>query len=170
LPLESELHFVLRNGEETDSKAQYAKCREYLAGSSLSFAEPAGEAAPATPPPVIAVPFPGGLKVVPDLTKLIDTEIAAAGDPIAASLKKAVVDRQRTRSSFPPARSPIEESCAWSIAYILASHFLISIAWSTVAIHGLVVPFSAQMEHLDYNQAWKQAELPFRRERYRVTQ
>jgi hypothetical protein len=49
LPLESELHFVLRDGEETNSPSQFSKCREYLAESNLSFADPSPEESISTP-------------------------------------------------------------------------------------------------------------------------
>lgn len=84
LPLESELHFVLRDGEETNS--------------------------PSSSP----APIPDGMFVFLALTKHIDTDKAAAGDVISAAVTKPVLNPSRSLSSFRRAPLSAAGSLAWN--------------------------------------------------------
>lgn len=145
LPLESELHFVLMNGTETRSTATFAKCREYLAESSLSFDEASSEA---KPPVVLAkprVPIPVGLKVVLRLTGPIDTQLIAAGDMISARVQDPVTDPIAHTIVIPAGAIVRGRIVRMEHRLRPARRFVISVEWAQLEDHNVVAPFSARI-------------------------
>jgi len=146
LPLENELHFLLRDGTESNSISTYSKCREYLAESTVSFGAPSIAAEPAAGPSPASVPIPDGLRVVLTLITPIDTEIAAAGDVIRAKVKNAVL-APGTEAVLISARAIVRGRIVRMEHRMVPSpHFLISISWEKIEDHNAVAPFFARMD------------------------
>ena len=158
LPLESELHFLLRDGTESNSLSQYTKCREYQAESTLSFADPStfGEPTQATAA-ALSRPIRDGLQLFLAVTKPIDTDTAAAGDVISAEVTKAVSDRGAV---VIPRGAIVRGSIVrMEHRFLPAPHFLVAISWNNIELDHRAQPFSARMDRAaDYDQAKKDSE------------
>jgi hypothetical protein len=132
VPSQSRTREVMRDATETDSVATLSDCREH-------------SAAPPPPPPAPAntvAPLPADLKVSLVFNAPIDTDVAAAGDPISATVTEPVMTGLRIvlhqgatvtgrivrmrRQADPPL-------------------FLISIAFDTLEDHGANSPFYARL-------------------------
>lgn len=95
LPHETRLRVVGRLGEEALATTSYADCHEYSSKSVLHF-EPAeitesGASSPAAPS---ENPFPPGLHFDLRVVTPIDSDIAAAGDPLDAVLRSPIRDKK----------------------------------------------------------------------------
>jgi hypothetical protein len=144
LQLESELHFVLRDGEETNSLSQFSKCREYLAESNLSFADPPPEES-TSKPALSPVPLPDGLFVFLALTKPIDTDRVAAGDVISATVTKVVLE-PKSQSVLIPAGAVVRGRIVrMEHRFVPSPHFLISINWEQLQLNQGATPFFARI-------------------------
>ena len=146
LPLENELHFLLRDGTESTSVSTYSKCREYLAESGVSFEEPA--VAAKAPVGVAAEPVrvPDGLALVLALTTLIDTDIAGAGDAIAARVKNAVRAPGSGAVLIPAGAVALGRIVRMEHRLVPAPHFMVSISWAEIEDHGAKAPFFARTD------------------------
>lgn len=158
LPLESELHFALRDGSESFSTTNYSKCREYLAESNLSFADPVLEEKSSSE--AAAFPIRNGLPVTLALSEPIDTRIAAAGDLLSAKVVRAVVD-PASQAVVIPAGALVRGRIVRLEHRLLPSpHFLISISWSRISDHQRSVPFFARIRETNLDPASSRAALP----------
>lgn len=96
IPLETRLRILGRGGEETLSTTNYADCHEYSSKSVLHF-EPAeiteNGAATSTAQPS-ANPIPAGLHFDLRVVTPIDSDTAAAGDPLDAILRSPIRDKE----------------------------------------------------------------------------
>jgi hypothetical protein len=94
VPRETSLVTIGRTGSETHSTTEYASCREYASTSGILFdASPASvtnAAAPAETPPAT---FPAGLHFRGSIITPIDSDTAAAGDPIEVVLRSPIRDK-----------------------------------------------------------------------------
>ncbi|HEY6270901.1 MAG TPA: hypothetical protein VIX19_02785 [Terriglobales bacterium] len=95
VPRETRLVTIDRTGSETHSTTEYASCREYASTSRILFdASPASlvtnAAAPPDSPPAT---FPAGLHFRGRIITPIDSDTAAAGDPIEIVLRSPIRDK-----------------------------------------------------------------------------
>ena len=160
LPLESELHFLLRDGTESISISRYSKCREYLAASTLSFDEPSSVPAKPTPPAAqpAAAPLPNGLAVTLALLKPLDTDTAAAGDPIDAKVKGDVLDSASQQVLIRAGAIVHGRILRMEHRLHPSPHFLISLSWSTMEDRDWTIPFFARIQQMDFAAAKKAAQ------------
>ena len=150
LALESELHFLLRDGTESTSISTYEGCREYAAESSLSVGEPPIAAQPrivATSSPPVSIP--NGVPVTLALVTPINTDTAAAGDVIAAKVKRSVLDPKSQRNLISAGAIVQGRIVRLEHRFLPTPHFLISISWATIADHNAVAPFFARIAQAD---------------------
>ena len=85
LPARSDLVMVDENGNQSQNRTGYSDCRQYAGESTLTFGDaPATSEAPRAP--VREFRLPPGLTLQLELDTEIDSENAAAGDPIHAVL------------------------------------------------------------------------------------
>jgi hypothetical protein len=89
LPSVAELGLVTRDGRKSSNMIAFSRCHHYTAETTLSFAAPPDPAAPPQPPRP-APELPAGLNLVLRLEEPISIRESAVGDPIVASLDKAV--------------------------------------------------------------------------------
>jgi hypothetical protein len=164
LPLESELHFLLRDGTESNSVSTYSKCREYLAESSLSFGDPSTTVNPTEPVPATrAAAIPDGLQVVLDLTTPIDTEMAAAGDVISAKVMREVRDAKSKEVLISSGAIVSGRIVRMEHRLSPQPHFLISVSWAKIEDRGVASEFFARIVQTDLERARGQAQLLGRR-------
>jgi hypothetical protein len=89
VPHETRLYTITATGNESMSQTTYANCREYSSTVKMIFsgettnAGPVAAVTPAAEPPA---PLPAGLQFKAHITTPLDSDTAAAGDPIEAVL------------------------------------------------------------------------------------
>jgi hypothetical protein len=147
LPLQSQLEIQLKNGPETRNVTTFANCREYRAESEIVFDEPAG-ADSNTPQSGgrgrVAVPL--GLPVTLALDGPIDTATAAAGDPVAAKVVKAV-RRPNSPGELIPAGAVVRGRIRRVEHHLLPTpYFRVVLAFNRVDVQGVVSPFVVRSE------------------------
>ncbi|MBZ5619721.1 MAG: hypothetical protein LAQ69_13505 [Acidobacteriia bacterium] len=101
LPNESRMRSV-SIGLESENVSAYSACREYRGESVVHFDET--EPVAPTSPPVADLPtggLPRGLRILLAFEKEIDSETAAAGDPVVAKVRKDVIDPRSKRILVP---------------------------------------------------------------------
>ena len=86
LPSASELTMIDLNGNESRNRTRFTSCRQYTGESVLSFADPAPETAAAAPVDEPPQELRGGLYPDIRLDTDIDSEKAAVGDRVEATL------------------------------------------------------------------------------------
>jgi hypothetical protein len=141
LPERSTLHFLMRDMGESDVAASYSGCHQYHAESSL-VSDPgttAGESPAARPP----ISFPEGLVVTLKLAQPIDTDIAAAGDVVIATVSKAVADPKSGEVVIPNYSTIRGRIVLLQHRMGTPSSFAISIQLETVEINGIQRPLYA---------------------------
>ncbi len=89
LPQSAELILTLASGEENRNRSEFSHCREFGANSMLTF-EPPSTVAPAPSVPIDEISLPTGLRLRVRLAHAIDSESAAVGDAISATLESRV--------------------------------------------------------------------------------
>lgn len=100
VPHETKLYTIATTGDESESETSYANCREYTSTVKMIFggetisgdAAPRAANGPATEPPA---PLPAGLRFDVHITTPVDTETAAAGNPIEAVLTNPMRDKKK---------------------------------------------------------------------------
>ena len=135
---------VNRGAIETDSTSVFTGCREHQAESSVSFGESTGVTgaggAPDSQPPVA---LPVGIALMLRLASGIDSDVAATGDPVSATVT-------------PPGRDPTSggvliPACAVARGRISrmehrilpAPSFTFGIEWHSIEIGGVSWPLAA---------------------------
>ncbi|HXO38260.1 MAG TPA: hypothetical protein VN872_06460 [Candidatus Acidoferrum sp.] len=88
VPHETQLYTINADGSEAMSQTSYANCREYSSTVKMIFGGESTSAspAPAGTPAAALAPLPAGIHFSAHITTPLDTDTAAAGDPIEAVL------------------------------------------------------------------------------------
>jgi hypothetical protein len=95
LPAVSTMDALYRRGMESLNETHYSDCREYVGQSKIRFDNVDAEAGAAAKSAL--QPLPRKVRLLIGLSKSIDTEVAAAGDPVEGTLLRDVTDKkQRT--------------------------------------------------------------------------
>ncbi len=149
IPQESRLLLIGREGQETLNVDSYAACREYSSKSVLRFdtAESPQEngatepAAPSTRPPLA---IPAGLHFEFRVVTPIDSDTAAAGDPVEAVLRSPLHDKKG--AIIAPVGARIHGRLA-QVEQQLGSRdfFEIGLKFESIEVNGTAVPFSAKL-------------------------
>ena len=141
LPQRSALHFLMRDATESDVATTYSRCRQFL-GEARLVTDPSAVAGELPPAPVTTV-IPADLVVPLTLAQPIDTNTAAAGDVVVASVSEPVRD-PKSSDVVIPARS-IVRGRILRMEHSLGppGRFVIAIQLETVEIHGVTSPIYA---------------------------
>jgi len=150
LPRRSDLHFLMRDTTASEIATAYSNCREFL-GEAKMVAELRERA---HVPPAAPVWISPGLPVSLELAQPIDSDTAAAGDVVEATVSKTVHD-SRTGAVAVPAGSKI-----WGRIVRMEHwqepnrYFLIALQLETIEINGMVSPFYAILKHGEEEKAF----------------
>jgi hypothetical protein len=141
LPQHSTLHFLMRDMGESDVATTYSGCHQYHAESNLLTGPSpvAGESQAAHAP----ISIPAGLVVPLKLAQPIDTDTAAAGDVVVATVGKAVRD-QKSGDIVIPDRATVRGRIVLMLHLLdTPQSFVIAIQLETVEINGIPSPLYA---------------------------
>jgi hypothetical protein len=135
-PGKSTLHNVLRDASETDSVITLSDCQE-------------GRAKPAAHASATAAPLRPGVVVTMVFNAPIDSDVAAAGDEISATIDEAHLPDEEA-GDLPPlkgavVRGRIVRVQHWTAREKQPAAFLFAIAFETLDVKGVVSPFYAKL-------------------------
>ena len=125
LPTQSRARLVMRDGTETERVTTISDCRE------------AEVAAPS--PPSEGAPFPKGLRLPLEFDRAIDTSVAAAGDPISATVAETVIVPGRMVGAGVKVSGRIVQLSH------AGRYFFIGVAFDTLEEKGVRRPFYARL-------------------------
>jgi hypothetical protein len=151
IPSESRLQFVMRNGDESENATTLSNCHEYSSESVVRFDEAAegkaGVEKDATRGPD---PLPPGLMLMLGLETEIDTDTAAAGDPVIARVVRDVLERNG--HDYRTARILVRAGALARGRVIKLEHqitgrsyFLIALRFETLESNGTVMPLHVKL-------------------------
>jgi hypothetical protein len=125
--------------------ASYSSCREYGSESTLHLgAEATADVGVAEARSIQRQPLPAGLKFSIAFASAIDTDTAAAGDPISAILRKAVVD-PRSKAVLIPEGAVVRGRIV-RMEHYPGSHFVIAVTLDNLETAGGLVPIHAKAD------------------------
>ena len=144
IPRETLLRVIGRQGEETLSVTSYDKCREYSSTSVLRFEtvdapQNGGSTASSAE---IRNPIPAGVRFDWRLVTPIDSDTAAAGDPLEAILRSSIHDKKG--AVVAPAGTHIHGRLLL-LAQGRDGYFNIALKFETIDLAGTTVPFNAKL-------------------------
>lgn len=145
VPRQSAFHVLMRDNAETEVRTSYSSCREYVGEATLHFGEDVSLPA-AQEPKAARVSLPGDLSVSLAFASPIDTDTAAAGDVVVATVLDPV-RAPRSKQVLIPAGATVRGRIT-KMQHWLSSpaHFWIAILLETVEINGVPSPFHAKRE------------------------
>ncbi len=147
LPSVSKLHLVNRSTVETRSSSVFSGCREYRAESVLHI-EGGEESEGAVSSTTIrtAAALPPGARLTVRLGAAIDSDIAAAGDAVSATVTNAVLDPATKAVLYAAgaiARGRISRLEHWTGQ---TPRFIIGIRWESISSGLQASPFTAILD------------------------
>lgn len=147
LPRQSRMLAVSRNAVETENLITFSGCREYQAESEILFDMDPAVADAATHASVRApLVLPIGLPITLELAAPIDTDNAAAGDPISAKVIKPV-KRPGSGEILIPAGAIVRGRVARLEHHISPEpYFLIALTFNRLEVGGISSPFAARLD------------------------
>jgi hypothetical protein len=145
IPRETRLRTIDRPGSESFSLTSFASCREYGSSGRMVVDNPDGPADPSTGPVSSAQPaspLPAGIRFEARIVTPIDSDTAAAGDPIEAVLRSPMRDKKN--SVIAPAGARLHGRLR-RVEHRSqpTDHFEIVVQFESVEIAGRNVPLSA---------------------------
>ncbi len=144
VPQRSELRFFLRDGTEDSNSVTYAACRQYHGEATLRIDDGPMMSGDAPTASKQAAPMmTGGLPFTLALADSIDTETAAAGDAIAATVLKPG-HTHKSDTAVIPAGSTVRGRVV-RMEHLLGENprFVVSILLESIDIGGVRMPFYA---------------------------
>jgi hypothetical protein len=146
-PRQATMQIVMSDAAETASVTTFADCREYQAESELRFDEETGAAAAAAKPIVhAAVALPLGVPVVLSLTSAIDTDTAAAGDPVSATVVRPVRRAGSSTVLIPAGAIVRGRITRLEHHFFPQPYFLISLSFNRLVEGEISSPFAAKYD------------------------
>ncbi len=144
IPSQTRLQIIGRGAGFTENTTVYSACHEFRGESTVRFDDPAPQASPGpTFTGVTRAPsLPPGLPVHLALAGEIDTDRAAAGDPVSATLAKPLVDPASKRI-LAPAGALVHGRITHMEHHIEGeNYFLIGFTFETLELPGATLPLS----------------------------
>ncbi len=147
LPRQSQIRLALRDGRATENEIAFTDCREYQAQSVVHFDAPSATPAAATESAERPrAPLPAGLTVELRLATPIDTDTAAAGDPVSAAVVRAVHPPHSAETLIPAGAVAHGRLNLIERHLLPIAHVIVGIAWESLEIDGEPSPFAALLE------------------------
>src|SRR5262249_19527623 len=144
IPREVRLRTIQRNSSETLNSTIYTDCREYASRSRMLLQAPKEAAAPAgsntqLPP---STSLPAGLRFYGRIVTPIDSDSAAAGDPIDGILRSPI--RDKLNHVIVPAGARLHGRLTLLVRqFEPTDHFKIGVRMESVEVGGREIPFAA---------------------------
>ena len=143
LPLDSNLHFLMRDTTETEVRINYSSCHQFLGEAKLveqpdlAVSQPTPRASP--------VPIAAGLLISLKFTQAIDSDVAAAGDVLLAKVTKAVRDPASSKVLI--AAGSLVQARLVGMEHWLGQtpRFAFTIQLETVELEGVTTPIYARL-------------------------
>jgi hypothetical protein len=165
IPHESRLRLIGRNGEENLNIDSYANCREYTSKSVLRFdapENPAEDGAPTAPLAGQSVVIPAGRRFDFRVVTPIDSDTAAAGDPVEAVLRSAIRDKKE--AIIVPVGARIHGRLAQFEQEIGPRNFFqLGLKLESIDVNGTRAPFRAKLQRESpfmYYRSYRQPPAP----------
>src|ERR1035437_8456224 len=144
IPHQTRLQVIGRDAGFTENATVYSACHEFHSESVVRFDDPVSQAAfgPKLHGDIRAQRLPPGLPIVLALDTEIDTDRAAAGDPVTASVGKTLID-PITKRVLAPAGSLVRGRITQLEHHIEGGkYFLVGLSFETLETPGETVPLS----------------------------
>jgi hypothetical protein len=143
LPRSSELTMVWVYGQEHRNRRQLSRCRQYVAGSRLSFGEDPADSSPPKPE-TARLKLPPDLPMRLSLDGDIRPETAAIGDPIRAVLSRPLLDGDRMLA--PEGAVALGRLVRLEKYEAPIPHYVVGLEFHTLRFQDVETEFSATME------------------------
>lgn len=147
IPRETRLTTVDRGGGETLNVTTYESCREYSSKSRMLMSAPSDTQSavkPQPPPPVALSP---GLRFESRIVTPVDSDTAAAGDPIEAVLRSPIHDKEN--NLLIPAGARLRGRLLLVGSGPFLHSIRIAMRWESIEAGGRDVPLRARPEGLN---------------------
>jgi len=146
IPKETRLQVIGREGEEALNVTAYSDCHEYSSKSVVLTGEvETPQGAPKTQLQPAQSPFPAGLHFDWRLLTPIDSDTAAAGDPVEAILRSPLRDKKG--AILAPAGTHLHGRLGRFAQHaFLGGYFEIEFQFESIDLNGQRVLFSAQLQ------------------------
>jgi hypothetical protein len=154
LPQHSTLHFLMRDMTESDVSIAYSRCHQFHAEATL-VTDPSVAEGGQSPAIATRISIPAGLVVPLKLAHAIDTDTAAAGDVVEATVSEPVRDLKSNEIVIPARSTARGRILRMEHSFDTPRRFVIVIQLETVEIHGIPSPFYAILLRDDERQAAK---------------
>jgi len=141
IPQNTRLNVIDREGSETVNETAYQSCREFASKSRILETEP-GNAPPVELPPTTVSTLSPDLSFKCRFVTPIDSDTAAAGDPIEAVLRSPIHDKRNNLLIPAGARLHGRLTMVQHRAAAFNS-VLISVEWESIVVKGRDVSLSA---------------------------
>lgn len=148
LPSVSRLHLFSRSMAETESTAVFSSCKEYRAESVLHIeGDETPTNSPASASDAIQNTLPEGVRLALRLNSAIDSDLAAAGDAVTATLTEPARE-PRSRAVLFPAGAVAHGRINRMEHFIAgAPRFVIGIRWESIESAGASSQIAAIVDH-----------------------
>ena len=146
LPSQSQLRLINRGTVETNSATVFTGCKEYLAESSVHFGEadlPGDHVAAGRK---LLGRLPEGIRLVMRLNAPIDSDTAAAGDAVTATLTSAVRDQKSREILFPAGAVALGRISLMQHSVLPTPRFMVGIHWDVLTNGADSAPFTAILD------------------------
>jgi len=143
LPRQSQLHLVNRGTIETNNASVFTNCQEYRAESVVHYGDDAGISGAEAANMKSQMDLPKGLPFSLRLSAEIDSDIAAAGDPVTATVTQPARDPKSKEVLIPVGAVAHGRISRMEHRILPAPSFIIGIAWQSIEIGGVGSPLAA---------------------------
>jgi len=142
IPKEARLRVIDRSGEEALNRTSYANCREYSSKSVLRFNTSATDSnTSGLPPADPSSAFPPGLNFRWRVVTPIDSDTAAAGDPVEGTLQSSIRDQHG--SVLAPTGAHIHGRLVQFSQF--GGFWALALKFESIELNGATVPFNVAL-------------------------
>lgn len=146
LPRDSILRIVRTDGVESENRTVYSACHEYNAESVVSFDKFDDSSASQRSSEIAHPAIPGAVSFGLQFTSPIDTDTAAAGDPIWATVAEPGLEADTKRVLIPVGAVLHGRIRRLEHQSSPSPHFVISIIFETMEANGIRSPIAATID------------------------
>jgi hypothetical protein len=143
IPRETRLGIIDPKGTETLSTTEYSKCREYASKTRLLFEAPQDHPVGSAQNSTVTAQLPAGLHFAGRIVTPLDSETAAAGDPVEVVLQKPMRDANHVLIA---AAGTLLHARLKRVEQWVAGYTQITLEFETMELNGTTVPLRARAD------------------------